>query len=124
MAHYEKQDHGQHGEAGDGVFQDLVRPKGTIRPALRLFGGQAVAAEQIDVRRQHGNQQSGQNPGMQRKEARQGQVAVVGATDDNFLKGMTDNRSDSQNICRHFGGPESLLVPGQQIAGQRKPKHD
>ncbi len=61
---------------------------------------------------------------MQRKEASQRVMAIVGATDDDLLHLGPDHRHDAEQVGGHARGPISLLIPREQVTGQRQAQHD
>ncbi len=107
----EKEDDEEYGETSDGVAEDLVGPEGGVRAAARFFGSDAVSSEEINMDADKGDDGAGNEPGVQGKKPGEGVMAVVVAADDDLLKGGPDERGDSGDVGRDFGGPEPLLIP-------------
>ena len=124
VADDEEDDDEEHGEAGDGVAQHLVGPEGGVGPAAGLLGREPVATEQINMRDDEGDDYTGDDARVQGEEAREGVVAVVAATDDQFLELGPDERRDGGDARGDLGGPESLLIPRQQVTGEREREHE
>ena len=60
---------------------------------------------------------------MEGEEAGERVMAVIGPTDDELLERGPHERHESGEIRRHAGGPVALLVPRQQVAGERHAEH-
>jgi hypothetical protein len=76
-----------------------------------------VFSKQVNVRDDERDDHTGNDARVEREKTRQGVVAVDAATHDNALQLRSDERSDRDDVGRHFCGPESFLVPRQQVAG-------
>ena len=122
MPENKKQYRRQNRQAGHRVFEHLVRPKRRVGFPPRLFGGQPVTAEEVNMPDQQGNDQSRDDSGVQSKEPRQGMVPIVRSADDESLQGRPYSRNRHHQIGSHPGGPKAFLVPRQQVTGQREGK--
>ena len=142
-------EHGcHHREAGDGITQGLIGPEPAVarsgrvrvRPVLpiplhtcrlcsvpavaRLARRNPVPPEQVNVSRDQGDQGARQHARVEREEARQGEVAVVRAADQDLLHRRAHHGRDRCDARGNLGRPVPLLVPRQQVARQRQPQHD
>lgn len=104
-------------EAGDGVGEDLVGPEGGVGFFERLFGFDAVAAEEINVPDDERDDEAGQHAGVQREEARERVMAVIRPADDEFLNAGSDEGDDAGDVGGDLGGPIAFFDP--TAAGSR-----
>ena len=121
---HEKHDGCHYRKAGDRILENLIRPKEGVLFLFRLGRRDAVAAEQVNVPDDQQHDHCRQHPGVQRKEAGQRVMPVVGATYDKFLQLRPDKRHKIHEIRRDLRGPVSFLVPRQKIASQRECQHE
>ena len=124
------QHRGHHREARDGIPQGLIGPELPVRVAAVPGSGRSLSrrhpmtAEQEHMPRDQHDQRAGQHAGVQGEEAGEREMAVVRASDQRFLQGGADERSDRRDARGHLGRPVALLVPRQQVARQRQPQDD
>ena len=83
-----------------------------------------MTAEQVNMPDDEQHQQARQHTGVQRKEARQCVMPVLGATDDELLHLRPGERDEVHQVGGDTGGPKSFLIPRQQVAGQRQGQHE
>ena len=114
----------QNRQAGNAIHEHLVRPEIGLGLTIRLFGGDAMLAEQGHVRRDGCNHQPGQYPGMQGEEPSERVMAVVGTADNEFLEGGPDQRHDPNQTCGHLRRAKALLIPREQIPGQAQSQRE
>ena len=123
VAEHQEEHDGQHREAGDRVAQHLIGPERGVRPTPRFLRGEAVLPEQVNVADDERDDQPGDDARMQREETRQRVMPVVAAAHDDLLQFRSDERGDRGDVRGDPRGPEALLVPGQQVTGQRERQH-
>ena len=51
-------------------------------------------------------------------------MPVVRATDDDLLQLRPDEGRDGHDVGRDLGGPETFLIPRQQVASEREAEHE
>ena len=124
FAHRKPQHGGEHGETGHRIPQHLLGPEAFVGLANGLFGGEAVPPEEVHV--SHDEQTDGQRhePGVQREEARERVVAVAGATHEHGLQCGANARAHAHEIRGDGRAPVAVLVPRQQVAGERQRQHE
>jgi hypothetical protein len=107
----------EHDHADEHVAKRLVGPEQSL--ALRLLRVRhAVAAEDRDVGDEQDDHEGRHDAGVQGVEAGQRRVAVGRTADDDLLHPRPHHGHLAGDVGRHLGGPEALLVPRQQVAGQ------
>ena len=116
--------HRHHGEHRHGVLEELIGPEHPVGPRDRLLGMEAVLAKQGQMHDEKQHERGRQEPGMDREEAGQRVVAVVGAAHDKLLDRRTHKRHKAGQVRGHPRGPVALLVPGEQIARERHPQDE
>ena len=113
--------HGEeHAEARDGVGEHLVRPELGVGFLQRLLGVEAVAAEEVNVPADERDDETRQHARVQREEARERVVPVVRPAHDELLQVRPDEGHDADDVGGDLRGPVALLVPRQQVAGERE----
>ena len=110
------------------VQEQLVGPE-----RLRLLGQlltrhvparrHTVAAEQVDVEAEQSEDRPRQHVGVQREEVAQRVVAVERSALQQPLERRPHDRRRADDAGRDLRGPVALLIPGQQVAGQRERQH-
>ena len=122
------QDHaehdGHHGQHRHGVLEHLVGPEHRVGPGERLLRVQAVLAKQRQMHHEKQHERDRQESGMEGEEPRQRVVAILRAADHELLDRRPDERHDPGEVRGHDRGPVALLIPGQQIAGERHAEHE
>ena len=113
------QHHGHDRQHRHGVFEHLVGPKHRVGPDDRLLRAESVLAKEREVHHEHQHERDRQEAGMDREEPRERVMTVVGAAHDHLLERGADERHEPRQIRGHAGGPVALLVPGEQVAGER-----
>jgi hypothetical protein len=80
----------------------------------------AVLAEERHVRAHHRDHHQRQRAHVQRVEAGQRRLPVVVTADDRALQPLPHQRHARRDVGRDLGRPVPLLIPRQQVPGQRQ----
>jgi hypothetical protein len=90
---------------------------------VRGFSGKrSVLANPPYVKNEKAEHEARQERHVQRVEPDQGRLADLAASQQELLRGAADPGDVVQQVRRHAHRPEGELVPGQQVAGERKPQ--
>ena len=103
----------------DRVFEDLLRPKPSVRLLCGFLGhGDAVPSEQVNVPNDQQDDPRRQGAGVECEEARERMMAVLGSSDHQLLHRWPDDRGHRGDTGRHLCRPVAFLVPGKKVSGQ------
>src|SRR5262245_15761557 len=102
MPQNQEQDSCEDREASHCITQNLVGPESCIRFSQWKFCGEAVTAEEINMRGEQDHYQSGNNPRMQGEKPGQSVMPVICAADDNSLKARSHNRHRRDQVRSYF----------------------
>jgi quinol-cytochrome oxidoreductase complex cytochrome b subunit len=91
-------------------------------PWMKSMG--AVPAHQVDVRDGKGDQAGGQQEHVRRVPAHQRQRAEVGTAFHHVADEVADEGRASRDVQRDRRRPVRLLIPRQQVSGQREAEND
>ena len=115
-------EHGQNHEPDEHVAKGLIGPEPALADGV-LGRGHAVTTEDEDVEGDEPHDQRRKHDHVQGIEAGERVMSVLRTADDDALQPWADRGQIGRDVGGHLRGPETLLIPRKQVAGQTEPEH-